>query len=191
DIAGVLFERVVDLPVDGLRRDVREVVVAGAHGEVTGDLVGRAGVLLVQVLDRASYLPKLVLEPRAEILRVDLRAHVPTLIGRACARPPPCRCPAARRSCPGSTRRKRASGSCPASRGARRAVAGRRRSLCPPRAKRLRAPSTPRRAGRRSRSSAPLGIRAGASGSRERPRAQYRFQAASARGSVSASSTAS
>src|SRR5207244_5802797 len=48
---------------------------AGTQGEVAGDVGGDIGALLVQVLDCVSHLVKLVLEPRAEMFSIDLRAH--------------------------------------------------------------------------------------------------------------------
>src|ERR1051325_10134522 len=108
-VRGVLLERVVDLAVDRVGRKVGEMVVAGTLCEVAGDVLSRAGILLLKVRDRGEDLAALVLKAGAEVLGVDLSAHLPTPVVQAAAPLRRRRCLPARRSCPGWKGRKRGS----------------------------------------------------------------------------------
>src|SRR5919202_155986 len=82
NVAGVLLERVVDLAVDGLRGGVGGMIIGAAGDEVTGFVLERTGVLLVQIRDRVEDVLPLFLEAFAEAVGIDLRAHLPALASR-------------------------------------------------------------------------------------------------------------
>src|SRR5262249_40897141 len=57
--------------------EVGEMVVAGTLSEVSGDVLDRAGILLLEVRDRGEHLAALFQEAGAEMLGVDLCVHLP------------------------------------------------------------------------------------------------------------------